>query len=618
MRSTILACYSFALLCSVCVAADPLCRVVMLGDSITKGVRPGVTADATFAAMCQQQLRDAQILGKNEQVVNVGIGGERTDQALQRLAHDVIARRPMVVTVMYGTNDSYIDPGQSASRLSRDTYAANLETIVKQIVLSGIEPIIMTEPRWSDGAKLNGKGDHPNVALSDYMAAARDVARRNSVSLVDHFEHWTKAASDGQNLDAWTTDGCHPNPIGHRQIADLLMPTLIRLLSDDVTRVPVRVELQSVLRRDASLGSNLWFHPRAALVPNSDDAPLAVMTLQQHLGRSDHYSGMSFLTSNDLGVTWSEPRQPPELGWIHEQQDNVPGGVDVAVADVTPGWHAPSRKVLAIGAQVRYSPAGHQLEDRPRSHQTAYAVFDPQASQWSRWQQLAFPPDLPYFNFARCACAQWLVERDGSLLLPCYVGQGTHEPFATTVVRCRFDGTHIKYVEHGDLLHLDVERGLYEPSLVRWDEQYFLTLRNDLTSYVTVGNDGLHFRPVKEWRFDDGEPLGCYNTQSHWVTLNEGLFLIYTRRGANNDHVIRHRAPVFMAQVDPRRLVVLRDTEVIVVPERGATLGNSGVTYVDRATSWVTVAEGNVNAEAMKRGADGTLFLARVVAVDEN
>ena len=46
-----------------------------------------------------------------------------------------------------------------------------------------------------------------------------------------------------------------------------------------------------------------------------------------------------------------------------------------------------------------------------------------------------------------------------------------------------------------------------------------------------------------------------------------------------------------MAQVDPKRLRVVRKTEQILVPERGARLGNFGVTDVSPDETWVTVAE---------------------------
>jgi hypothetical protein len=33
---------------------------------------------------------------------------------------------------------------------------------------------------------------------------------------------------------------------------------------------------------------------------------------------------------------------------------------------------------------------------------------------------------------------------------------------------------------------------------------------------------------------DDGQELGSYNTQAHWLVPNNVLFLSYTRQGANN------------------------------------------------------------------------------------
>ena len=59
---------------------SPQVHIVTLGDSITKGARPGVTNKQTFASLIEVGLRDA---GQSVRVTNVGIGGERTDQALK-------------------------------------------------------------------------------------------------------------------------------------------------------------------------------------------------------------------------------------------------------------------------------------------------------------------------------------------------------------------------------------------------------------------------------------------------------------------------------------------------------------------------------------------------------
>lgn len=354
-----------------------------------------------------------------------------------------------------------------------------------------------------------------------------------------------------------------------------------------------------------------WFHPRAAVIPAAaaGEKPIAIMTISQHLRVSDYFSGLYTMRSHDLGKTWSKPLVQPSLAWVIE-----PGGVTVAVADVTPGWHAPSGKLLAIGCMVRYSKKGRQISDVKRYSQTHYAVYDPKTDVWSQWKTLEMPAHKK-FDFSRNACAQWLVQDDGTLLIPLYISAGKG-PFSVTVAKCSFDGVELKYVEHGNELALNVARGLCEPSLAEFQGRYYLTIRNDIKGYVTVSDDGLNFRPVKPWTFDDGRELGSYNTQQHWISNSHGLFLVYTRRGADNDHIMRHRAPLFIAQVDPQRLCVIRDTEKVVVPERGTTLGNFGANAVNARESWVTTAEYMNSAKPNPRGANGSIFVGRVIFDD--
>ena len=187
------------------------------------------------------------------------------------------------------------------------------------------------------------------------------------------------------------------------------------------------------------------------------------MTLQKHLRASDHYSGLYFMRSDDLGATWTKPELPPELDWRKESDT-----VDIAVADVTPGWHAPTGKVLAIGAEVRYSKKGEQLDDQPRSHQTAYAVYDPKTGKWAGWKRLEMPTDDKW-NFARSACAQWLVagRRHACCCRSTSAATRPARLASVTVVQCSFDGREVKYLRHGTELTLDVDRGLVEPSLDR-------------------------------------------------------------------------------------------------------------------------------------------------------
>lgn len=404
------------------------------------------------------------------------------------------------------------------------------------------------------------------------------------------------------SLDAWHNLSCRAGA-----------PLLVLILS--VTAVASRiagaaaglefqVRLETVMEHDD--GKFLWYHPRVAPVP-SRDGPAIVLTLQKELGISDYYSGLFVMQRKSLDGAWQGPTAVPELDWRREA-----GGITTSVADVTPGWHAPTGKVLAIGCQVPYGKDGRQLDDKPRQHQTVYAVHDPQRGTWSHWQMLAMPADRK-FDFCRNACAQWLVKPDGALLVPVYFGPNAKEPYSVTVVECRFDGERLRYIRHGDELALRIQRGLCEPSIVAFKGRYFLALRNDERGYVSVSADGLRWQPIKPWTFEDDRELGSYNTQQHWLAHSEGLFLVYTRRGANNDHIIRHRAPLFIAQVDPDKLQVIRRTERVLVPERGAELGNFGAAAIDQKESWVTVSEGVFSKEARQRGAKGATFVARII-----
>jgi hypothetical protein len=323
------------------------------------------------------------------------------------------------------------------------------------------------------------------------------------------------------------------------------------------------------------------------------------------LSKSDVFSGLCDLRTNDLGKTWIGPTEHPTLDRRTPRK-----GVEVVPCDFSPAWHAASGKLLGTGTTFWYSSStNNHLPNAPS--EVSYAVYNAANSSWSEWKIMAMP-DEKKFEVARAGCTQRVDLANGDILLPIYFREATSNHRTSTICRCRFNGNTLIYVEHGEELTVDERRGLYEPSLVRFKDRYYLTLRNDVRAYVTASDDGLHFEPVRPWTFDDGGELGSYNTQQHWVAHSDGLFLVYTRRGADNDHVFRHRAPLFIAQVDPERLVVLRATERIVVPERGAALGNFGVVAVTPQETWITASEWMQPASAHEHGSDNSVFVAKL------
>ncbi len=356
-------------------------------------------------------------------------------------------------------------------------------------------------------------------------------------------------------------------------------------------------------------GKTCWVHARAGAIPG--ERPVVVLTMQKLLlTGSDVFYALNEMRSNDLGATWSGPIEHATLGRRQEGD-----GLVSVICDFTPMWHAKTGKLLGTGHVARYK--GNRLAG-DYERQTAYSVYDPQTHTWAAWRTVKMPKDARFYS-SGAGSTQRVDLPNGDILLPIYYSAKGEKCSTSTVMRCRFDGETLAYVEHGSELTTDIPRGFGEPSLASFNGRFFLTSRNDKASYVTCGTDALHFDKPRKWTFDDGTDLGSYNTQQHWVTHRDGLFLVYTRRGAKNDHVFRHRAPLFMAQVDVDRLCVIRDTERVLVPERGARLGNFAVTRVSDQETWVTVTEwmqtkgpNYVIPVDNPRGADNSIFVARI------
>ncbi len=369
----------------------------------------------------------------------------------------------------------------------------------------------------------------------------------------------------------------------------------------------------------------VWTQARAAFVPG--DESFAVMTLSPKYSKgSDVYFDLYEAYSSDHGKTWTNPEIIPELK-IHE----IGGDYRRSMSDMTPQWHRRSGKVLNIGKSFFYTD--NSTPDRSK-REVAYAILDPKTKKWSNYLKLDLPEydhDSLLMSAPVAGCVQWLELENGDVLIPItyrkltptQAAVTTREAYdvdnnmksndlggSVTVLRCSFDGEKMTYLEHGTELQKKAGRGLGEPSLAYFRGEYFLTIRQDKTAYVCKSKDGLNFGELLEWRFDDDSLLGSYNTQQHWVTHKDALFLVYTRRGANNDHVFRHRAPLFMAQVNPETLRVIRDTERIIVPEEGIALGNFGVTEVDNKETWVLTTEYH---RGEKDYMDNEVYVARIL-----
>jgi len=206
---------------------------------------------------------------------------------------------------------------------------------------------------------------------------------------------------------------------------------------------------------------------------------------------------------------------------------------------------------------------------------------------------------------------------DGHVLVPLSFGPLGRKDRAVTSVLCAFDGQTATIVKCGGELRLAVGRGLLEPSLTRWKGQFYMTIRaEDGRGYVSTSEDGLNWRAQTPWCWDNGEPLTMSTTQQHWLTHSRGLFLVYTRKAAENVNVIRWRAPLYVAEVDTQTLRLVRASEQVVLPligdgvhdaKRVAGMGNFHIVNASPQESWVTVGE-----ELSGVGWKGDTLIARI------
>ncbi len=207
-------------------------KILTLGDSITKGVRTGVKENQTFTFYLGESLKKS---GFDVEMIRKGISGENTTEALYRLDRDVIREKPHYVTIMYGTNDAFIDTREdendSSPRVPLDRYKQNLLTMVRLLKQDNIRVLLMTPiPMGKFWGLDRGvyKTHGANFLLKEYAAAVREVARLENIPLVDHFSQWLTWENNGKDIDNWLTDAVHPNPKGHRLIAAAIFKVLAK------------------------------------------------------------------------------------------------------------------------------------------------------------------------------------------------------------------------------------------------------------------------------------------------------------------------------------------------------------------------------------------------------
>jgi lysophospholipase L1-like esterase len=187
-------------------------KLVCLGDSIT-------AAAQGYVSILQKRLGP-----KGIEVINAGVGGDKTPQALARLQSDVLDRKPDAVSVFLGANDACIGRAIWADEpaISPETFRGNLVWIIHLCRRAGISRFSLTPPLWRpEGPAYELFGN----VFAPYCQATRDAAGELQIPVVPadaaFADHW--ARHPGHTGLLLTADGIHPTAEGHGLIADAML-----------------------------------------------------------------------------------------------------------------------------------------------------------------------------------------------------------------------------------------------------------------------------------------------------------------------------------------------------------------------------------------------------------
>jgi acyl-CoA hydrolase len=169
--------------------------VLALGDSITFGT--GAPPEAAYPAVL------AGLTGWA--VVNAGVPGHTSAQALDRLPGLLAEHRPALVIVSIGGNDLLRRGDEGALR-------DNLRRLLAAVREAGAQALLVAVPRPTLAAHLTGSlDDHPLYA---------DIAAEAGVPL--HPQGWSTVLAD----ERLKSDAIHGNAAGYEAFARGLLGTL--------------------------------------------------------------------------------------------------------------------------------------------------------------------------------------------------------------------------------------------------------------------------------------------------------------------------------------------------------------------------------------------------------
>ena len=148
----------------------------------------------------------------NYKFINAGVSGNTTEQAMFRFNKDVLSKRPDVVTVLFGANDSATD-----KLVDIDTFKRNISLFAKQI---GPEKTILISPAPVDESLQRNR---TNERLKQYAQVVQEVAEETNSYFIDFFQILYSYPNYKELLVGEQNDGLHFGEPSYELLSDLIV-----------------------------------------------------------------------------------------------------------------------------------------------------------------------------------------------------------------------------------------------------------------------------------------------------------------------------------------------------------------------------------------------------------
>ncbi len=175
-------------------------NIVFFGDSITEAYKVEEFFPDTF-------------------VVNSGIGGNKSDQLLERIDEDLYVYNPSKVFILIGINDlnSGVSQEDILNNIQKVVNGIKINRKYAEIYIESIYPI-----NWDmfDDLKFSFNKDITNDTIKEINSKIKTICEENDINYIDVFS--SLVDDNGSLKEAYSKEGLHLTDLGYFKVTKVL------------------------------------------------------------------------------------------------------------------------------------------------------------------------------------------------------------------------------------------------------------------------------------------------------------------------------------------------------------------------------------------------------------